>query len=83
VTKKGDEAIQRFAADATKPEESRSHARSLMEKGKSMAQNPLGLSLKSYDSLKSERKKLMARVSDEALLELELLQMKLRLKGAR
>jgi hypothetical protein len=83
VTKKGDEAIRRFAADLTKPEESRSHAQHIMESSQSMSQNPLGLSLSSYVSLKSERKKLLARVSDEALLELDALQIKLRNKGAQ
>jgi hypothetical protein len=82
VTKKGDEAIRRFAANPTKPEESRSYARNIMDAAQSTAQSPFGLSLKSYASLKSERKKLLARVSDEALLELEDLQIKLRHKGA-
>jgi hypothetical protein len=53
-----------------------------MDAAQSTAQSPFGLSLKSYASLKSERKKLLARVSDEALLELEDLQIKLRHKGA-
>jgi hypothetical protein len=42
-----------------------------------------GLSLRSYDELKEEQRKLFARVSDEALSEEERLRVKIRHKGAQ
>jgi hypothetical protein len=83
VTKKGDEAIRRFAADLTQPEKSRSNASHLMEVSQSMAHNPLSETKSSYDSLKAEQKKLVKRISDEALMELDVLQTQLRHKGAQ
>jgi len=79
VTRKGDDAIKRFSEDASKTEEARAYARNIMEDTKSMAKAVLvGRSTSSFDSLKAERRKLLARVSDEALLELEQLQVELR-----
>ena len=79
VTRKGDDAIKRFSEDASKAEDARAYARNIMDDTKSVAKAPLvGRSTSSFDSLKAERRKLLARVSDEALLELEQLQVELR-----
>jgi hypothetical protein len=81
VTSKGDDAIKRFAEDNAKPEEPRAYAGKIMHTTKSMAQAPrAGLAFSSYKTLKAGRRKLLARVSDEALYELEDLQAKLRSK---
>ena len=82
VTAKGDDAIKRFSEDMTKPDEARAYAKKVIDATKSMAEVPLvGLSFSSFVALKAERRKLLARVSDEALYELERLQVKLRSKG--
>ncbi len=79
VTRKGDDAIKRFSEDASKAEDARAYARNIMDDTKSVAKAALvGRSTGSFDSLKAERRKLLARVSDEALLELEQLQVELR-----
>jgi hypothetical protein len=84
ATKKGDEAVRRFAEDRAKPEASRSYARAMMDSVKMARATPLlGWTSRSYDELKAERKKLMARVSDEALHELEGLQIALWAKSPR
>jgi len=84
VTSKGDDAIKRFAEDKTKPDETRTYATKVIDATKSMAEVSLvGLSFSSFDTLKAERRKLLTRVSDEALYELERLQVKLRSKGVR
>lgn len=84
VTSKGDDAIKRFAEDKTKPDEARAYAKKVIDVTKSMAEAPpVGLSFSSFDALKAERRRLLARVSDEALYELERLQAKLRSKGTR
>lgn len=84
VTAKGDDAIKRFADDSTKPDEARAYAREIMDATKSMeGASLIGFSFSSFNALKAERRKLLARVSDEALYELERLQVKLRSKGAR
>ncbi len=82
VTKSGDETIARFAASKEKPEESRNHAKQIIrfsEQAKS-AFVPF-FPFKSYDSLKAEQRKIMARVSDEALYEWDRLRLKIRKKG--
>ena len=84
VTKRGDEAITRFRADASQPGASREYAKLIMDSTAAMTAMPLfGLSFSSYDELKREQRQLFARVSDEALSEEERLRSKLRHKGAR
>jgi hypothetical protein len=82
VTKQGDAAIARFAADASQPEEARAYARTIMEATKKMTDLPLvGISTKSYEALKTEQRQLFARVSDEALSDWYYLRLKIRHKG--
>ena len=84
VTKQGDEAIARFAADSKQPTESRAYARKIIESTAAMEKSGvLGMSTKSYDSLKAEQRKLLARVSDEALGEWEHLKLKIRHKAPK
>jgi len=84
ATKQGDAAIARFAADASQPEEARAYARTIMQATKKMADLPLvGLSTKSYESLKAEQRQLFARVSDEALYDWDHLRIKIRHKGPK
>jgi hypothetical protein len=84
ATKQGDAAIARFAADASQPEEARAYARTIMQATKKMADLPLvGLSTKSYESLKAEQRQLFARVSDEALYDWDHLRIKIRHKAPR
>ena len=80
VTPEGDIAIRRFAEDRAQPESARAYARRIMDATRSMAQaSPKGIS--SIESLKAERRRLLARISDEALIELASLQAKLRAKA--
>ncbi len=82
VTKQGDAAIARFAADASQPAEARAYARTIMEATKKMTDLPLaGFSTKSYEALKTEQRQLFARVSDEALSDWYYLRLKIRRKG--
>jgi plasmid stabilization system protein ParE len=84
ATKQGDAAIARFAADASQPEEARAYARTIVEATKKMTDLPLvGVSTKSYEALKTEQRKLFARVSDEALSDWYHLRLKIRHKGAK
>ena len=55
-----------------------------MQATKKMADLPLvGLSTKSYESLKAEQRQLFARVSDEALYDWDHLRIKIRHKGPK
>jgi len=84
VTKSDDEAIARFAADPEQPEESRKHAMEIVgATRKMMSASIVYGSLSSYDTLKGEQRKLLARVSDEALYDWESLRVKIRRKGAQ
>ena len=82
VTKRGDAAIARFAADSTQAAEARAYARTILDTTQKMATIPLlGLSRQSYAELKDEQKQLMGRVSDEALDEWSHLRIQLRHRG--
>jgi|HubBroStandDraft_6_1064221.scaffolds.fasta_scaffold333555_2 hypothetical protein len=82
ATKQGDAAIARFAADASQPEQARAYARTIMGATNKMTDLPLvGISTKSYESLKAEQRQLFARVSDEALSDWYHLRLKIRHKG--
>lgn len=84
VTKKGDAAIGQYADDDSHPTQLRENAKTVRDSLKAMKELPvLGLSFSSYASLKEQQRKLMARVSDEALYDLERLELKLRHKGPR
>ncbi|HXI76368.1 MAG TPA: hypothetical protein VNH21_04495, partial [Steroidobacteraceae bacterium] len=66
------------------PDEARAYARTIMQATKKMADLPLvGLSTKSYESLKAEQRQLFARVSDEALSDWYHLRLKIRHKGPK
>jgi len=82
VTKKGDDAIARFAAATDKPTESRDYATVILKATKEMQSAAvLGLSTSTYSSLKDQQRKLFGRVSDEALYESERSRIKIRRKG--
>lgn len=82
VTKQGDAAIVRFAADPTRSQEARAYAHTIIDATHKMATAPLiGMSLKSYDALKTDQRQLFGRVSDEALSDWYYLRIKLRHKG--
>jgi hypothetical protein len=82
VTKQGDAAIARFEADSTRSPQARAYARTIMDATQKMSTLPLlGISSKSYASLKTEQRQLFGRVSDEALGEWEHLRIKIRHKG--
>lgn len=67
-----DQAIQSFAEDTIRSEETRKYARDLQDRGRNV---PLKAKLRSLaaspDKLREHRRKLMSRVSDEALEELD------------
>jgi hypothetical protein len=82
VTKKGDAAINKYADDDTRPAPLRDLAKTVRDSLKTMAAVPiLGMSFSSYASLKQEQRTIMARVSDEALYDLERVELKLRHRG--
>jgi hypothetical protein len=76
VTKQGDQAIQQFSEDTSKPNESRMWAKELLAR-KSKLGLSSKLSVRSYSSLKQKRKEVMSRISDEALMEFESLTAKM------
>ena len=83
ATKSGDEAIARFATDSTQPEESRKYAEQILDATKQwVSASIVFASLSSYEKLKEQQRKLLARVSDEALGEWVSLRVKIRRKGA-
>jgi hypothetical protein len=82
VTKQGDAAIVRFAADSTRPEEARAYARAIIDDTQKMATATIaGMSFKSYAVLKTEQRQLFGRVSDEALGDWYYLRIRIRHKG--
>jgi hypothetical protein len=84
VTTKGDAAIARYADGEAHPKALRETAATVRNSLKAMADVPLlGMSLHSYTSLKNEQRKIMARISDEALYDLDRNELELRQKGAR
>lgn len=71
-TQAGDAALSSFAADATKPAVSRAYARELIGRnGQAGLLAAATALLRSEASLRSERRELMKRLSDEALIELD------------
>jgi len=82
VTKQGDAAIVRFAADSSRSAKARAYAHTIIDATHKMSTAPLiGTSLKSYATLKSDQRQLFGRVSDEALSDWYTLRIKLRHKG--
>jgi hypothetical protein len=79
VTKRGDQAIQQFSEDSSKPNESRMWAKELLG-GKSKLGLTSKLTVSSYSSLKQKRKEVMSRISDEALIEFDQLTAKMLVK---
>jgi hypothetical protein len=79
VTKQGDQAIQQFSEDSSKPNESRMWAKELLG-GKSKLGLTSKLTVSSYSSLKQKRKEVMSRISDEALIEFDQLTAKMLVK---
>ncbi len=70
VTKQGDQAIQQFSENSSKPNESRMWAKDLLGR-KSKLGLTSKLAVSSYSSLKQKRKEVMSRISDEALIEFD------------
>lgn len=84
VTTKGDAAIAKYATSEAHAKLLRDIAAQVTASLKAQSETPLlGLSLKSYASLKAEQRQIMARISDEALAALAQTEMKLRRKGAQ
>lgn len=79
VTKQGDQAIQQFSEDSSKPNESRMWAKDLLGR-KSKLGLTSKLTVSSYSPLKQKRKEVMSRISDEALIEFDRLTEKLLVK---
>ena len=79
VTKQGDQAIQQFFEDSSKPNESRMWAKELLGR-KSKIGLTSKLTVSSYSSLKQNRKEVMSRISDEALIEFDQLTTKMLVK---
>lgn len=75
VTPEADAAIESFAASESKPKSTRAYARELLA---GLARMKASSSVGSISSLRKERRKVMARVSDEALDELNQLTRKIR-----
>ena len=70
-TNEADAAITAFSADSARPEESRGYARELPSRNGSSLLAAVTSLFQSEEALRSERRELMKRVSDEALLELD------------
>jgi hypothetical protein len=68
-TKEADRAIAAFTEAADKPEESRTYARELMARNSHLGS--VTSLLQSEQAIRAERRELMKRVSDEALMELD------------
>lgn len=84
VTKQGDAALARFAADNSQPAEARDYANKIVAAVKSMGSTAAaGKALKSYGELKAEQRKDFGRVSDEALYDVQDVQVQLRQIGAQ
>jgi hypothetical protein len=79
VTKQGDQAIQQFSEDSSKPNESRMWAKELLGR-KSKLGLTSKLTVSSYSSLKQKRKEVMSRISDETLIEFDQLTAKMLVK---
>ena len=79
VTKQGDQSIQQFAEDNSKPNESRMWAKELLGR-KSKLGLTSKLTISSYSSLKQKRREVMSRISDEALIEFDQLTTKMLVK---
>ncbi len=79
VTREGDQAIQQFSEDKSKPDESRKWAKELLAfKSKMDPASPVTAG--SYSSLKQKRKETMNRISDEALSEFDSITKEMRVK---
>jgi hypothetical protein len=70
-TNEADAAITAFSADSARPEESRRYARELLSRNGSSLLAAVTSLFQSEEALRSERRELMKRVSDEALLDLD------------
>jgi hypothetical protein len=70
-TKDADAALAAFVADTARPEESRKYARELLSRNDSGLLVAAISLFQSEEVLRSERRELMKRVSDEALIELD------------
>lgn len=80
VTREGDKAIAEFLADPNKDTVSRQKAKEMLALQAGTAAKIASLLSGSYDSLKQKRRERMASVSDEALLDLDSITLKIRAK---
>jgi hypothetical protein len=79
VTKEGDRSIENISSDPSISQSSKNYAHEFQGANDKILQNAIALqSNSSYDELKQARKKVMSRISDEALYELDELTMKIR-----
>jgi len=77
----GDAALLGFATDLSKPEENRAYAEELLSRNKDPRRLSMPTAMSQTDEvLRAERRETMRRLSDEALIELDRLTMKIAAK---